>query len=345
MLTVTTWLALPAFAVALGLSRLLSSGRFGPAVLDRPGERSLHDRPMPRTGGLALWAGLVATVPFVLVATGVPPGFFFLAGGAVLVGGFSLWDDLRPLSQLFRFFAQVAAALLLNIGGFAFTGLSIPALGWLPLGVMGQLVTLMGIVWLTNLYNFMDGMDGFAGGIGAWGFFCLAVLGWMEGHDAFAQLAILIAAANFGFLWLNFPPARIFLGDVGSIPMGFLVAGFALWGVRDGIFPLWVPGLIFSPFVVDATITVARRALRREKVWLAHRTHYYQRLVLLGWGHRKTVLAEYLLMMGTGGSALGLHRFGNDALSLVVLIAWASVYIGLAVLIGRLERQPRASAP
>ena len=90
---------------------------------------------------------------------------------------------------------------------------------------------------------------------------------------------------------------------------------------------------------------MARRALRREKVWQALRSHYYQRLLLLGWGHRKTVLAEYVLMMGTGGSALGLHAFGNDALSLVVLIAWASVYIGLAVLIGRLERQPRASAP
>ena len=207
------------------------------------------------------------------------------------------------------------------------------------------MVTLVGILWLTNLYNFMDGMDGFAGGIGAWGFFCLAVLGWLGGHDAFAQLAILVAAVNFGFLWWNFPPARIFLGDVGSIPMGFLVAGFALWGARDGIFPLWVPGLIFSPFVVDASITVVRRALQREKVWRAHRTHYYQRLVLLGWGHRKTVLAEYVLMVGTGGSALGLHGFRNDALSLVVLIAWASVYIGLAVLIGRLERQPRASAP
>ena len=91
MLTATTWLALPAFAVALALSRLLSSRRFGPAVLDLPGERSLHDRPMPRTGGLALWAGLVAAVPFVLVATGVPPGFFFLAGGAVLVLYYLTW--------------------------------------------------------------------------------------------------------------------------------------------------------------------------------------------------------------------------------------------------------------
>jgi UDP-N-acetylmuramyl pentapeptide phosphotransferase/UDP-N-acetylglucosamine-1-phosphate transferase len=137
-------------------------------------------------------------------------------------------------------------------------------------------------VWFINLYNFMDGMDGFAGGMGTLGFGFLAYLGWLAGQDFFALSGLLIAGANLGFLLCNFPPARIFMGDAGSTTMGFLAAGMSLWGVRDGLFPMWIPILIFSPFIVDATVTLIRRLVHGDKVWQAHRSHYYQRLVLLG---------------------------------------------------------------
>ena len=112
-----------------------------------------------------------------------------------------------------------------------------------------------------------------------------------------------LAAASAGFLTCNFPPARIFLGDTGSTALGFLAAACGLWGSRTGLFPFWVALLVFSPFIVDATVTLLRRLLRGEKVWEAHRSHYYQRLVLLGWGHRRTVLVEYALMLVCAGSA------------------------------------------
>jgi len=140
-------------------------------------------------------------------------------------------------------------------------------------------------------------MDGFAGGMAVIGFSTLAMLGWWVGDPVFAALNLVIAGAAAGFLVFNFPPARIFMGDTGSSTIGFLAAGMLLWAERRGVAPLWVSMLIFSPFVVDATVTLVRRFVRGEKVWKAHKSHYYQQLVQAGWGHRRTVLFEYLLML------------------------------------------------
>ena len=145
------------------------------------------------------------------------------------------------------------------------------------------------------------------------------------------------AAAAAGFLWSNFPPARIFLGDLGSSTLGLLAAGFSLWGARDGLFPLWTAALAFSPFIVDATWTLGRRLARGERVWEAHRSHHYQRLVLAGWGHRKTVLRSYVLMAGAAASAVaapGLATWEQWA----VIGAWAVVYALIHFRVGLEER-------
>jgi len=213
----------------------------------------------------------------------------------------------------------------------------VPGLGTLPLGAAGIPFALLFVVWVTNLYNFMDGMDGFAGGMACSGFLLLAILGWREGRETFALLATTVATAHLGFLVLNFPPARIFLGDAGSIPAGFLAAGFSLWGVREAVFPLWVPLLAFSPFIVDATVTVLRRFFRRERVWEAPRSHYYQRLVLAGWSHRRTVLAEYGLMLAATLSAAGFGFFPHDRWAGLGIAGWIVIYFALAFLVRRVE--------
>jgi UDP-N-acetylmuramyl pentapeptide phosphotransferase/UDP-N-acetylglucosamine-1-phosphate transferase len=187
------------------------------------------------------------------------------------------------------------------------------------------LLTVLYVVWMVNLYNFMDGMDGFAGGMALFGFAALAILGWRAGDPAFALTAACIAAAAAGFLTSNFPPARIFLGDVGSSTLGLLAAGLSLWGASAGRFPLWVAGLAFSPFIVDATWTLARRISRGERVWEAHRTHHYQRLVLAGWGHRKTVLRGYVLMAAVAACAVAAPGLSPPQ-QWLLLLAWAAIY-------------------
>ena len=128
------------------------------------------------------------------------------------------------------------------------------------------------------------------------------------------------------------------MGDVGSVTLGFLAGALALLGVNDGLFDIWVPALIFSPFIVDATVTLVRRLLRGEKVWLAHREHYYQRLVLAGWGHKKTVLVEYGLMVACGVSALVYMRL-DEQWKLVLLLGWVTIYSCLAVTVHALEER------
>jgi len=127
------------------------------------------------------------------------------------------------------------------------------------------------------------------------------------------------------------------MGDVGSIPLGFLAGGLAVMGIRNGRFDIWVPMLIFSPFIVDATVTLFRRLLRGEKVWQAHREHYYQRLALAGWGHRKAVLAEYAVMGVCGISAI-LYMKANEEWRLILLMGWSVMYCLLAYGVRSIEQ-------
>jgi UDP-N-acetylmuramyl pentapeptide phosphotransferase/UDP-N-acetylglucosamine-1-phosphate transferase len=168
-------------------------------------------------------------------------------------------------------------------------------------------IAVLALMWFTNLYNFMDGSDGLAGGMAVAGFGAYAIAAWQSGDPALATAAAGTAAAALGFLAFNFHPARVFMGDSGSIPLGFLAGAMGLAGWRDGLWPLWFPVLAFGPFVADASATLARRVLRGERFWQAHRTHYYQRLVQLGWGHRRTAFAEYALMLLCAAVALGVR--------------------------------------
>jgi UDP-N-acetylmuramyl pentapeptide phosphotransferase/UDP-N-acetylglucosamine-1-phosphate transferase len=183
-------------------------------------------------------------------------------------------------------------------------------------------------------------MDGFAAGMSVAGFGVLGALLWSSGHDSAGAAALVIGGAALGFLRHNFPPATIFLGDVGSAPLGYLAAALALQGDRRGAIPLWASLLVFSPFVVDATATLLRRAFRGEKVWQAHRTHAYQRLVQAGWSHRRTVLWEYVLMIACGASAVLAIRESPHVQQLT-LVAWAGLYTALILAVAWRARAAR----
>ena len=165
-----------------------------------------------------------------------------------------------------------------------------------PMHPMEMAVFTLAVAWITNLYNFMDGSDGLAGGMATIGFAAYALAAWLAGDAALVALCLALSAASAAFLLHNLHPARIFLGDVGSIPLGFLAGALGLVGWRNDAWPLWFPVLVFGPFIADATVTLLRRLLRGDKVWRAHRDHYYQRMVLMGLGHRRTAWMAYLAM-------------------------------------------------
>jgi UDP-N-acetylmuramyl pentapeptide phosphotransferase/UDP-N-acetylglucosamine-1-phosphate transferase len=323
--------------VSAGITWLLVSTRVGNLVLDHPNERSLHDTPKPRVGGIGICASLLLIF---IIITGLekslPVTLMHLAGGAVIIFVVSLIDDIRSLSVSVRIPFHFVAAGVLILGGLRLEQLSFGGLS-LPLAMVpGVALSLLYVVWMTNLYNFMDGMDGFAGGMAVIGFGVLALLAADGGSTAIAVPAGAIAGAALGFLLFNFPPARVFMGDVGASTLGFFAAALSLWAEREQVVPLWVSLLVFSPFIVDATITLLRRALNREAVWRAHRSHYYQRLVRLGWGHRMTAVVEYLLMLACAVSAVIAVRV-QPVGQWIVLTFWVIAYAALILSIHRLE--------
>lgn len=302
------------FVTLLGLFLLLHT-RLRHFAPDRPNTRSLHTTVTPRTGGLAIMAAVLLTWLF----NGVSPEWLVLPLTLVAV---SLVDDVRGLSVRWRFLLQAVVCLL-------FLWLHHGGLDWwlLPLVWLAML-------WMVNLYNFMDGMDGLAGGMGLFGFAACAVAALLGGHADLALLCAVLASANLAFLLFNFHPARIFMGDAGAVPQGFLAAAIGLWGWQQTLWPWWFAPLVFAPFIVDASVTLFKRLLRREKVWQAHKSHYYQRLVQLGWGHARTAWAEYALMLMTAGTAVLALRWQVFWVWLL-LLAWAVCFIVLMAMIDR----------
>ena len=251
----------------------------------------------------------------------------------------SLVDDLRGLSIGVRLVAHLLASTLLVIGaGLVLPSMEVPMVGPISFGWIAVPITVMFLVWMANLYNFMDGMDGFAGGMTVIGCGLLGYLAWQAHHPVIAIIATLQSAASAGFLVHNFPPAKIFMGDVGSVATGFLIAALIVLGCRDGVYDLWVPLIAFSPFILDATMTLVRRALRHEKVWEAHRDHYYQRLVVGGWSHRRTVLAEYGIMALCGVFAL-FYQYAVETWRSAILGSWALLFVFLAFAVRGVERR------
>jgi UDP-N-acetylmuramyl pentapeptide phosphotransferase/UDP-N-acetylglucosamine-1-phosphate transferase len=306
------------------------------AVLDHPNLRSSHTLPTPRGGGLAVVTVVVsawATFPW-LADTPLPPPTLspILAGiGLALLSWF---DDLGGLPPAVRLAAQVVAVS---------TAVFLPAdpgpyfAGALPPGI-DQLAALWIWVWFVNLFNFMDGIDGMAGGetaaIGA-GVAVVAAVAGLGDDLIFAGLTL--AAAAIGFLGWNWHPARIFLGEVGSIPIGFLVGWLLLELARRGqpeaalILPLY--------YLTDASVTLGRRLIRGERPWRAHREHFYQRAVSGGLSHStvvRHVLAANALLVGLAAVAAAGRPAPSVAGAIVVV---ASL---LLFLVGRQRRPPAA---
>lgn len=299
-----------ATTVTVALVFLLLRSNLSVRIRDVPNARSLHAVPTPRIGGIGLMGGVSAGW---LLGSHAPDWWMFLP--VSLLFAVSLFDDMASLPVGKRLAAQMLAAVMLVLGS---------GIGGQH-GIIAGLFMGVAVVWMTNLYNFMDGSDGLAGGMAVSGFLAYGVAAVQAGNEPVATLSLTVSAAAFGFLFFNFPPAKVFMGDAGSIPLGFMAAGLGLTGWQQGCWGLWFPLLVFSPFIADATVTLVKRALRGAKVTEAHREHYYQRAIQLGYGHRRVALAAYGLMIVTGGVAVCWREaaFPWAALSLVAIVLLA----------------------
>lgn len=250
-------------------------------IVDVPNHRSSHVRPTPRGGGIGLLIGLLPALAAFALLTDRLPVWAPLIAAALGLALVSWRDDLGHVPARWRLLAQAAAVALgwLTLGGApVFQGLLPP---WADAPAAALLW-----IWYVNLTNFMDGIDGISGVEAASLGLGLALIGLAT--DAPAAPALIVAGAALGFLWWNWHPAKLFMGDVGSVPLGYLLGALLLTLAAGGY---WAPALILPAYYLcDATWTLGRRLLQGKRIWEAHREHLYQRAVQRGWSHARVSL-------------------------------------------------------
>lgn len=250
-------------------------------LLDQPGQRRAHSMPTPRGGGIAIVVSVLCCVGSVLAPLWAAA---VLGVALVAVAGIGWWDDHASLSPLPRVLVHLVAGLLLAVVALRFTP------DWAQgFSAVLAIAIVLSTAWSINLHNFMDGLNGFLTLQAVWIFGMVALLGALGLPHGLGAVPLLLAAACVGFLPFNFPRARIFLGDVGSGALGFLIAA-VLWlaALRE---PRWfsVGLLLLSSFLIDATATLSFRFWRGRRWYSAHREHLYQWLVRRGWSHARIV--------------------------------------------------------
>jgi len=286
-------------------------------LLDHPNERSSHTIPTPKGGGLAIMIAFYAGLAWLDIQDYIGSELFFALLSALPVIIISLLDDIYHLSAKIRLGVQFgsAAAALYFLGGMELLSLGSLSLSgnWL------NLLALFGIVWMTNLYNFLDGIDGYAG---SEALFAGAAAYLLFGSET----ALLVAAAAAGFLLLNWHKAFIFMGDVGSAPLGFIFAVLMLYDAATPYFLGWM--MLLSLFWFDATLTLLRRMKRGEKLSKPHKKHAYQRLNQAGFSHDKVVLL-----------AMGLNLLILTALYFTPENGYLYLFLALMVLLYSLTKR------
>ena len=296
----------------LALVALFRFRRFLP--VSQVNERTLHQGAVPRVAGLALWLGFVPVALVLAAPSWLAPSLW--GGPWLLLFAVSLRDDMRSVGVPARLLVHLAAS-----AWFAWALADVLALPW-----WGGALTFLATAWALNLYNFMDGSDGLAVTMTIMGFASLGGVLLAGGQGGTMPLAV--AAAGLPLLLVNTPPARMFIGDVGAVPLGFLAAAMGAAGIAAGAWQAWFPILAFLPFVADATATLARRMYRGERFWESHRSHYYQRLLRLGAGHTGTLAVYGALMLGCAGSAIACALWAPDA-GPWALAAWCAVHAAI----------------
>jgi UDP-GlcNAc:undecaprenyl-phosphate GlcNAc-1-phosphate transferase len=323
-------LGLSGAALALVLTPLVRAAALTIGLVDAPGGRKVHSASVPRVGGLAVaaaaglalagtaWPGVSTLLPEAVSLKPLAPVLF----GAVLVCAIGLFDDLRPLPVWPKLGVEAAAALTVMASGILIEHVTIAGTT-MPLGWLAWPVTFTWIVGMTNAFNLIDGLDCLAAGTAAIAGAACTVILVRRGHAADAALLAALVGACLAFLVFNFAPASIFLGDSGSLTLGFVLASTAITGWQKGATALaaGVPLLIFALPITDALIALLRRARRRpgggphsvgqalRQIAQPDREHIHHRLTALGWSDRRTVIVLYTITIALSAIAVATAQF------------------------------------
>lgn len=306
----TTTDAVLAFIVAAAIAWLLVpfaerlAHRIG--AIDLPNERGLHEKPMPRLSGLAIFVAIEVAGWIFLPADGETRSILIGAAAIALVG---VIDDVRGLPALPKLLGQVGAALIPVLGGVHPEVLTLPFVGGFELGWATYPLTVIGIVAVVNVINFIDGIDGLAAGVCTIAAIALAVIALSLDRNAAGVLAALTAGGALGFLRHGFPPASSFMGDTGSNLLGYLLATAAVQGAlkTNAVVALVLPLVVLAVPILDTGFVVAKRLKYRQPIYRADRWHFHHRMANIGFSQRRTLAYLYGWALVMAGLALALR--------------------------------------
>jgi len=318
------------FLIAFGLSIL-----FVPTVrnfcikkglYDLPNDRKIHHIPIPRLGGVGIWLSCVLTMSLLIVVFWRYPHGNALSG--MVAGGTILFivgmiDDIRGLAPKIKLFFQILAAFVAYILGVQIIAVHIPfSTNVLYLGILSIPLTVIWIVAISNAVNFIDGVDGLAGGVTAISALTLGVVAYYTDQPIAALVAAVLAGTMLGFLAFNFHPAKIFMGDSGSLFAGFLLASIGVTGVLKTVAAtILLPILILSVPLLDITYAVFRRILKGKSPFIADGEHIHHKLLKAGISQNRTIIIFYLICIASGTIATSLvHATRTYLLLLIVLL-------------------------
>ncbi len=337
-----------AFGVAWVVTPAVAKKAFAWGAVDLPGPRKVHQKVMPRLGGLALYLAFLAGAPLVIKPASLGQMGCGLLVGATLIIFVGVLDDIIGLSPWLKLLGQAVAAASILPFGIIISFLTNPLNGELiTLGWLGIPITLFWVVAVTNAINLVDGLDGLAGGVSCIAALTVAAVGWTQwkifgaaGQQEVIFLALLLAAVLLAFLRYNFYPARIFLGDSGAMFLGFVLAAISVMGLTKSVtaVSVFVPLLVLGIPLTDTAFAVVRRCHQRRSIFQADREHLHHLLLTLGLSHRQTVLVVYGISALLGLSALAINLISPDYAMLLLLILAAAAIVGL----NRVEALSRA---
>jgi len=292
-------------------------------AIDEPNGRKVHTTPIPRLGGVGIFLGFAAAM--LLTQPLGRQGVGLLIGCTIIVIA-GIIDDTRELSPRVKLAAQIAAAIIVTFFGIRVEAISQPFGGVLDLGRWAIPVTVLWIIGVTNAINLIDGLDGLAAGTAIIAAITMAVVAGLEGRMLIAGYALILAAAVLGFLPYNFSPAKIFMGDSGSMFLGFTLATLAIQGLTKGttFISIVIPVVILGIPIFDTLFAIVRRYKNHRPIFEADKGHLHHRLLKMGLTQRQTVLSIYAIDIFLGLSAIVLNVLSTEN-SIVALIVLASV--------------------
>ncbi|MHC8400015.1 MraY family glycosyltransferase [Pseudomonas sp. MDT1-17] len=325
-------------AVSFSLTWALRRYALSRSLMDIPNARSSHSVPTPRGGGVAIVLAFTLALGMLLIAGLMPSSAFLaIAGAGALIAVIGFMDDHGHIAARWRLLGHFAASawLLFWIGGLPVVEIGV---GTFDLGWFGHVLAAFYLVWLLNLYNFMDGIDGIASVEAICVCLGACLLYWVSGATDLAWAPLLLAVSVAGFLFWNFPPARIFMGDAGSGFLGIVLGGLSLQAAWVSADLLWGWLILLGVFIVDATFTLFRRLLRGDKIYEAHRSHAYQFASRRFGNHLPVTMAVGAInLLWLLPIALGVTQFGLNS-SLGLILAYAPlVMLAIKFRAGELE--------